>query len=160
VRALAGDWEKAHAYAKQAMQAREDETLLPMSLTSWYETEALLRGGDGALARAEAERLDALAGDNKRYRLVALHCKAGLAMWDTDFDTAIHHLRAAHGLAQEVGYRSQERSILVTLSDLYEEQGDDSAAEETRENAANIARRLAESIDDPDLRAAFLAGNA
>jgi hypothetical protein len=31
--------------------------LLPMGFTGWYETEALLRGGDGDLARAEVERL-------------------------------------------------------------------------------------------------------
>jgi hypothetical protein len=29
-----------------------DQLLLPMGLCSWYETEALLRGGDEALARA------------------------------------------------------------------------------------------------------------
>ena len=35
----------------------EDEPLLPFNLTGWYETEALLRGGDGDLARAGVARL-------------------------------------------------------------------------------------------------------
>ena len=39
------------------IELRGDESLLPMGLTDWYETEALLRGGDSDLARAEVERL-------------------------------------------------------------------------------------------------------
>ena len=36
------------------------KTLLRMAITGWLETEALLRGGDDALARAEVERIAAV----------------------------------------------------------------------------------------------------
>ncbi|MCQ3977943.1 MAG: hypothetical protein DPW09_31330, partial [Anaerolineae bacterium] len=69
IHALAGDWGRAHAFARQTLQSRGDESLLPMGLTGWYETEALLRGGDGDLARAEVERLGKTIGNNRRYYL-------------------------------------------------------------------------------------------
>jgi tetratricopeptide (TPR) repeat protein len=157
--AQSGNWRQAHLYAKQNARLMLDDSLPPMSLAGWREIEALLRGGDADLARAEVERLNSLAGDNKRYQLLALRCKAVLARWDEDFDTAIRHLRAARALAQDVGYLGHEGSILAVLGSLYEERGDDAAAEEARQNAASIAHRLAKSIDDPDLRAGFLAAN-
>jgi len=82
VHALAGDWPQAHECARQRLQAREDESLLPMGLSGWYETEALLRGGDGALAQTEVERLGEIVGTNKRYRLILLRSQAVLAQWD------------------------------------------------------------------------------
>ena len=157
--AQSGDWRQAHMYAKRNAPLILDDSLLPMSLAGWREIEALLRGGDGDLARAEVERLDSLVGDNKRYRLIALRSKAVIARWDEDFDTAIRHLCAARALAQDVGYLGQEQSILAALGNLYEERGDGTATEEARKNAATIAHRLAESIQEADLRAGFLAAN-
>jgi DNA-binding SARP family transcriptional activator/tetratricopeptide (TPR) repeat protein len=154
-----GDWSQAHTYARQNAQLMWDDSLLPITMAAWYETEALLRGGDGDLARAEVQRLRALAGDNKRFRLVASRCMAVLAAWDRNFDAAIRHLCVALALAQDIGYLGQEQSILVALGDLYEEQGNDSAADEARGKATTITRRLAESINDPHVRATFLGGN-
>lgn len=101
--ALAGDWAQAHDFARQTLQAREDESLLPATLTGWYEIEALLRGGDGDLARAEVQRLGEIVGDNKRYCLTLLRSQAVLGEWDEELDQAAIHLQTALALAQEIG---------------------------------------------------------
>lgn len=155
--ALTGDWDLAYVYARQTLQAREDEALLPMGLTGWYETEALLRGGDDDLARAEVERLDKIMGNNKRYRLSLLRSLAVLAQWDGDKVQAVSHLQAAAALAQEIGLPGEEGSILGALGALYAGQGDQAQAQWARQASAGIILRLAETIDEEDLRAGFLA---
>jgi tetratricopeptide (TPR) repeat protein len=158
--ALDGDWDQAHAYARQMLQDREDEALLPMGLTGWYEIEALLRGGDNDLAQAEVERLNKIVGNNKRYRLPLLRSQAVLAQWDGDPDQAITHLQAAAVLAQEIGLPGEEWSILGALGMLYADQGDQTKAQQTRKASADSILRLAETIDEEDLRAGFLAAEA
>jgi tetratricopeptide (TPR) repeat protein len=128
-----------------------------MALTGWYETEALLRGGDSDLARAEVARLDQIVGNNKRYRLPLLRSLAVLAQWDGDTAQAIKHLQAAATLAQEIGLPGGEWSILGALGLLYADQGDQAQAQQAWQASADIILRLAETIDEEDLRAGFLA---
>lgn len=158
--ALAGDWDLAYPYARKTLEYRRDEPQLPMGLTGWYETEALLRGGDDDLARAEVERLGKIVGNNKRYRLPLLRSLAVLAQWDGDTDQAITHLQAAAALAQGIGLPGEEWSILGALGALYAEQGDRTKAQQTRKASADIILRLAETIDEEELRAGFLAAEA
>jgi DNA-binding SARP family transcriptional activator/tetratricopeptide (TPR) repeat protein len=158
--ALAGDWGQAHVYARQTLLSREDDSLLPMGLTGWYETEALLRGGDDDLARAEVERLGKIVGKNRRYRLPRLRSLAVLAQWDGDTDQAIQHLQAAVALAQEIGLPGEEWSILGALGALYAGQRDQAEAQRAWKAAAGIILSLAETIDEEDLRAGFLAAEA
>ncbi len=157
LRALAGDSGQAYVYARQTLQSRGDESLLPMGLTGWYETEALLHGGDGDLARAEVQRLGEIVGNNKRYRLTLLRSLAVLAQWDNDTDRAIQHLQAAVALAQEIGLPGEEWSILGALGALYAGQGDQAEAQQAWKAAAGIILSLAETIDEEDLQAGFLA---
>jgi hypothetical protein len=133
--------------------------LLPVGFSGWYETEALLRGGDGDLARAEVERLGKIVGDNKRYRLPLLRSLAVLAQWDGDGNQAISHLEAALILAQEIGLPGEEWPILGTLGGLYAAQGKEEMAQQAYEAAAVIIHHLAEAIDEEDLRAGFLAAD-
>jgi hypothetical protein len=58
IAALSGDWAAAQTYARQTLGAREEASELPIALTGWYETEALLRGGDKALACSGLQRLE------------------------------------------------------------------------------------------------------
>ncbi len=155
--ALTGDWGQAHVYARQTLQFRQDETLPPMSFAGWYETEALLRGGDSEMARAEVERLDKVVGDNKRFRLPLLRSLAVLAQWDGDVDQAIVQLQAAAALAQEIGLPGEEWPLLGALGALYGDQGDEAKAQQAWKDAASIILRLAETIDEEDLREEFLA---
>lgn len=155
--ALRGDWVQAHDYALQRLQAREDQSLLPMGFTGWYETEALLRGGTGDLARAEVERLAGTVGANKRYRLILLRSQAVLAQWDGDVAQATSHLEAALTLAREMELPGEAWPILGSLGALYVERGDRTQARQAYQEAAAIIRRLAATIDAADLRAGFLA---
>jgi len=158
--ALAGDWGQAYDYAGQRLQVRGGESLLSMGLTGWYETEALLRGGDSDLARAEVERLGEIVGDNKRYRLILLRSQSVLAQWDGELDQAIVHLEAALALAQEIGLPGEEWPILGELGKQYAEQGEQAKARQTYQDAAAIILRLAETIDEGNLRTGFLAAGS
>lgn len=154
--ALTGDWEQATHYASQVVRPRGDEPLLPFNLTGWYETEALLRGGDSDLARAEVERLSGLVGDNKRYQLILQRCQAALAQWDGAIDQAISCLQAALTLAQEMGLPGEAWLILGELGRLYAEQGEAGKARQAYGEAGAIIHRLAETIDEDGLREGFL----
>ncbi|NKQ36004.1 MAG: AAA family ATPase [Chloroflexi bacterium] len=158
--ALAGDWGQARVYARQTLQSREDDSLLPMGFTGWYETEALLRGGDGDRARAEVERLGKVVGNNSRYRLPLLRSQAVLAQWEGRPAQAITHLEAALALAQKIGLPDEEWPILGALGALYAEQGEEVQARQAYGDAGTIIHRLAETIDDDGLREGFLAANS
>jgi DNA-binding SARP family transcriptional activator/tetratricopeptide (TPR) repeat protein len=154
--ALAGDWSQAHVYARQTLESREDESLLPIALSGWYETEALLRGGDVDIARTEVEGLGEMVGDNQRYRLPLLRSLGLLAQWDGDADQAITHLQTASALAQEIGLPGEEWSSLGALGALYAGQGNQAKAQQAWDVSADIILSLAETIDEEELRVGFL----
>jgi tetratricopeptide (TPR) repeat protein len=154
--ASAGDWSQAHDYARQIRQAREVESLLPMSFTNSYEIEALLRGGDSELARAEVDRLGKIVGDNQRYHLPLVRSQAVLAQWDNAPDQAITYLQTAVALAQEIQLPGEEWSILSALGELYADRGDQTRAQQACNASAGIILRLAETIDEEEWRAGFL----
>lgn len=157
--ASVGDWSQAYGYAGQRLHARKNQSLLSMGLTGWYETEALLRGGECALARAEVERLEGLVGSNRRYRLILLRSQAVLAQWDGEVGQAISCLQTALALAQKNGLPGEEWSILGILGRLFTDQGAEIQAKQAYNAATTIILRLAESIDEEDLRAGFLAAD-
>ncbi|MDT8305393.1 MAG: BTAD domain-containing putative transcriptional regulator [Anaerolineae bacterium] len=157
VHAIDGEWERACDYALEVLASREDQSLLPMSFCGWYETEALLRGGKGDLARAEAGRLTKIIGDNRRFRLPWHRSQAVLAEWDGNLEKSRQHLQAALALAQEMELPGEQWPVLGALAVLYAERGEQAKAEEARQSAAGIIRRLAESIDEGEWRAQFLA---
>lgn len=152
-----GEWEQAASYAKIVAQIRRYETLLPMTLTGWYETEALLRGGDGDLARAEVRRLGEIVGDNKRYQLILHRSKAVLAQWDGDVAQSLAHLEAALALAQDMGLPGEAWSIWGALGGLHAERGEQAQAQAAYREAAALIHRLAATIDEESLRVGFLA---
>jgi predicted ATPase/DNA-binding SARP family transcriptional activator len=158
--ALAGDWGQAQAYARQALEAREDDSLLPMGLTGWYETEALLRGGDGDMARAEVERLGEILGNNRRFRIPWLRSLAVLAQWEGELEQAVARLEGAAALAREIGLPGEEWSILGELGALYAGQDAQDKAQGAWEASAAIILSLGESIDEEEVRAGFLGADA
>ena len=159
IHALAGEWPQAYSYAKKVVHARGSDQRLPMNLTFWYRVEALLRGGDEALARSEVAQIADLVGNNRRYKLPLHRAQAVLAQWDGELDQAIVHLEAALALAQEIGLPGEAWPILDELGKLYTEQGDQAKAQQAYQDAAVIIHRLAETIDEEDLRAGFLAAD-
>ncbi len=159
IHALRGEWDEAYPYAKEVLDFHAGGTLPPMGKTGWFETEALLRGGDGDLARAEIARLDKAVGDNRRYRLPLLRSHAVLAQWDGVPDQAIAHLDAALAMARAIGLPGEEWPILAALGALYVEQGEQDRAQQAYETATAIIGRLAGTIEESNLRAQFLAAD-
>ncbi|MFO7679129.1 MAG: BTAD domain-containing putative transcriptional regulator [Chloroflexota bacterium] len=157
IHALRGEWAQAHTYAKEIVAFHTGKSLLPMATTGWLETEALLRGGDAALARSEVERFAAIVGSNRRYQLPLLRSQAVLAQWDGDVAQAVSHLQAALTLGQEMELPGEAWPILGELGSLYAEQGEEVKARQAYEEAGTIIRRLAETIDEEMLRRGFLA---
>ena len=155
--ASSGNWGQAQVYARQTLQFVQDESLMPLSFSGWYLTEALLRGGDGNLARAEVERLGKIMGSNRRFRIPWLRSLAGLAQWDGEPEQAITHLQSAAALAREIGLPGEEWSILAALGSLYASQGDHAEARRARQASAAILLKLADSIAEQELRLGFLS---
>ena len=159
VHASAGEWGPAHTYARQALAFRTEWAVLPIGLSGWTETEALLRGGDDALARAELERQATLIGNNRRSRLPWLRSAAVLAQWDGQPDQAVAQLEAAAGLAQAMGLPGEEWPILSALGTLYFSRENQAEAQRAWTASASILLKLAESIDEEELRADFMAAS-
>ncbi len=159
VYAMAGEWAQAHDYAKQVLEFHAGSDVLPMGMAGWYETEAMLRGGDGDLARLGVERQALVVGQNRRYHLPLLRSQAVLAQWDGAPDQAIAHLDAALALARAIGLPGEEWPILAALGALYVEQGEQDQAQQAYQSAKAIIGRLAGTIDESDLRAQFLAAD-
>jgi DNA-binding SARP family transcriptional activator/tetratricopeptide (TPR) repeat protein len=157
VHALEGEWDKAYDYAVEIVECRAAEGLLPMGLCGWYQTEALLRGGSGDLARQEVARLGRVTGNNRRYRLPWHRSQAVIAQWDEDEEVAADHLQAALALAREMELPGEEWPVFGELAALYAGRGEEGRAAEARQAAAGIIRRLAESIDEAEWRAQFVA---
>ncbi|MDX1520458.1 MAG: AAA family ATPase, partial [Anaerolineae bacterium] len=154
---LAGDWDAAHTYARQALSYRDYRTLPLLVKPHWPETEALLRGGDVELAREDVRRWGELVGEIPRFRVGYLRSLALLAKWDGDPQQAIVYLQEALTLAEEIGVQGEQWQILLKLGQLYQTKGDEEKASRTFEKAVKIIKALAAEIDDEGLRAGFLA---
>ncbi|MEM7800448.1 MAG: hypothetical protein AAF633_14735, partial [Chloroflexota bacterium] len=157
--ALGHEWEEAHHYAKLALTLRNKFSLIPIGFAGWYETEALLWGGDKDLARSDVERFAEMVGIPKRYRLPLLRSQAVLARWDGDVAQAIDHLEGGLALAREMGLPGEEWPILGELGKLYGELEEEEKALQAYKDAALIIHRLAETIDDEGLREGFLTAS-
>lgn len=152
---LAGEWEVATRYARQALALRK-YTALPLVISPrWPETEALLRGGDVELAREDARKWGELVGHIPRYRLPHLRSLAMLAEWDGDIKQAIAHLEEALSLAEEIGLPGEQWPILAKLGELYKASGDEEKRRQASAQATEIIRVLAAKIDDENLKDSF-----
>ena len=98
-------------------------------------------------------------GTNRRYRLILLRSQAVLAQWDADVEQAIGHLETALALAQEIGLPGEAWPILGELGRRHTEQGEVVPAREAYREASVIINRLAETFDEEELRAGFLAAD-
>ena len=160
--ALAGDWTAAHNHARQALAARPADSLY-LGLSRWYEIEALLRGGDHALAREDAHHFERLVtnpdygNNNPRFLIPVRRCRAVMAQWDGDQKQAIAHLEGAYALATDIDLPGERWPVLVKLAELYQAAGDNVKAKAVRAEAAGIIYTLAGKIEGTELRATFLA---
>jgi tetratricopeptide (TPR) repeat protein len=158
--ALSGEWEAASRYALQAITVRKrsDIALIVLDFYRQYETEALLRGGDGRQAREEVHRLGERLGNYRRYRVPYLRSLATLAAREGQNEQAIGHLHEAAQLAADLGLPGERWQIQAALGRLHEASGQQEQAHTAFGEAATIIQGLAEDIGDEARRSRFLAG--
>jgi len=158
--ALSGEWEAASRYALQAITVRKrsDVAVIVLDFYRQYETEALLRGGDGRQAREEVHRLGERLGNYRRYRVPYLRSLATLAAREGQNEQAIGHLHEAAQLAADLGLPGERWQIQAALGRLHEAIGQQEQAHTAFGEAATIIQGLAEGIKDEARRSRFLVG--
>ncbi len=161
-RALAGDWKTAYTYALETEAVRKDieTSLLFIDFIHYYETEALLRGGEEEWAREDVQRLGVRINTNRRQRLPYLRALATLAQWDGETREALVSLQEAAMLANEIGLPGELWQIEVALGEVYTSCGEMEQAYQTFVRAVAIVQGLAEKMEDEELRTNFLAAPA
>lgn len=155
-RALLGQWEQAHAYAVEALAARDYAWLTPLAAWRWVETQALVQGGDGARAAEDLRRYAVQIGANQRYQGSYLHARAVLARRDGDVAQAAADLRAAVAQAKAWGLLGDGWRTQMALGALLRQAGDERGAARWFARAAAIREQLAAAVDDAGLRATLL----
>jgi tetratricopeptide (TPR) repeat protein len=155
--ALAGAWEKAHAYAQRVLELRTDTIVLSTKLALWYETEALVRAGEMERATEDVERFGERIGSSRRYRIPYLRALAVRAQCRVEIDVATRHLQEAATLAEEIGLPGELWSIQAALADLYLLPGDTQQADSALKQAATLVQKLADNIENDEQKANFLA---
>ena len=158
--ALRQDWVLACQHAVNAFERRPRTDLKRHILWSllghWFETEALLRGGQEVLAREELRRFGETVGPYQRLRISYLRSLAVLAAWDGHLESAIGYLEEAGNLALELGLSSERWQIEAKRAELFEQSGDLERAHEARGCALETVKTLADSIADEASRTVFL----
>ncbi|MFL5692393.1 MAG: hypothetical protein ACJ795_11365, partial [Ktedonobacteraceae bacterium] len=74
-----------------------------------------------------------------------------------EIDAAIAHLQEAARCAEEGGVPGELWSICVELGEIYQKQGDESQADRTFAQAAEVIQALADTMEDQQQRTAFLS---
>jgi tetratricopeptide (TPR) repeat protein len=159
--ALMGEWTEAHAYALQAQAVRDYQLLYAWHFTLWYETEALVRGGDIERAEDAVQRFGACVGEgggeNRRYRLAVLCAQAVLTQWRGETDQAIAHLQTAARLSEEIGLPGERWQIEAALGALHRARGEERQAGNAFARAAQMVQALASTIENEQLQKMFLS---
>jgi DNA-binding SARP family transcriptional activator len=161
--AAAGDWEQARLWAERRFESRRD-IHTHIGMTVWNEAEALLRAGEDERAIEEVGDFGQRYQDTPRYRLGYLRALAVLDLYPRDGppsaaarQSGLEHLRQAAALAEEIGLPGELWQIDAKLGEAYLANGDETEAQRCFGRAADTVRSLAATIDDPGLRAGFLA---
>ena len=156
VAALSEDWDDAYAHAKRTHEAGTFFNPL-LSIHLHHEVEALLRGGDGRLAREAAQSLAPRARANGRDRMSYVRCLAILSEAEGDVEGAIGLLQEAEALAEGIGLPGELWQIRARIGELHGRRGETEEARAAYFGAAQILRTLAGKIGDEGLREAFLS---
>jgi len=153
---VAGQWQQAYTYALKAAAAR-DPTIIFGGVARWHEIAALLWGGSADQAREEVRRFGEGMNIKGRSALHYLRSLAVLAQFQGEIDAAIAHLQEAARFAEEVGLPGELWSICVELGEMYQKQGDESQADRTFAQSAEIIQSLADTMEDQQQRTTFFS---
>jgi predicted ATPase len=156
--AEAGAWQAACAYALHALPARRFSMWrYAGGFVLYYQTAALVHGGEHKQAQEDVRRFGEHVGKYPRYRIPYLRALAVLAEEQGELRAAIDHLEEAAHLAEAIQIPDEQWRIQALLGDLYQRAGDNCRAREAFSRAASVVRGLADQLDDAQLQAAFYA---
>src|SRR6266487_377802 len=155
--AIAGEWPEAQSYATQALARRCDTTFLYVGLTRWYEAEILVRTGYSERVATDMEQFGRIVEHSRRYHIPYRRAQAVLSLWRNEFEQAHDHLQEAALLTEEIDLPGEQWLIEAARGDIYRTQGNKTEAQRAFARAAEIALSLANSIEDQQVRAKFLA---
>jgi tetratricopeptide (TPR) repeat protein len=133
--------------------------LICSRLQRWYEIEALLRAGEVEQAVEYVQRLGKAIGTSKRHRISYLRSLAVLDQYRGEVDRAIAYLQEAVQLAEEIGLPGELWLIQAALAELYRQQGNEEQASAAHAQARLILHSLADSLEDAEQGATFLASS-
>ena len=154
---VAEQWQQAYTYALKADAARDPSILSLGGAARWYEIAALLWGGSADRAREEVRRLREDMNNKGRSALHYLRSLAVLAQFQGKVDSAVEHLQEAARCAEEVGLPGELWSLYMELGEMYQQQDDESHADQAFARAAEIIQALADTMEDQQQRTTFLS---
>src|SRR6266699_340911 len=128
-----------------------------VALARAREIADLLWGGSADQARVEVRRFGEGMNIKGRSALHYLRSLAVLAQFQGEIDAAIAHLQEAARFAEEVGLPGELWSICVELGEMYQKQGDESQADRTFAQSAEIIQSLADTMEDQQQRTTFFS---
>jgi tetratricopeptide (TPR) repeat protein len=115
---LEGVWEEAYQWARRALETRESSNDFDADLSFWYLVEALLRGGDLTLPKAEIQRFGEQVAHLPRYQIPYLRARAVLAAWEQNRAGAARLLTEGLAIAERLGLPGEYASILTQYATL------------------------------------------
>ena len=157
---LQGNWYQAHTFAIQAVQVRASNKNVQRDLDDllrFFEVEALLHGGDEALAQASVDNLSSISEKNSCTRISLLRSQALIARWNKETEKAIALLEEACLLADEIGLPGELWQIQAMLGELYLARGDERQAKQAYAQATLILQKMTDEISDQQVRRNFLS---
>lgn len=150
-----GEWELAYQHVEQALAIRNYRQVY-VGMSRWLETETLVRSGAAERAAEDLRRAAAGRPALPRDTLQYLRASAVLSAAGGDPGAALAQLEQVGELADRLGLLYDRWQVDQALATFYAGVGDAPKADHRRASAAAIARRIAQSIDDEELRERFL----
>ena len=153
---LAGDWEAASTYARQALTARDPNVVVFPEVPRWPETKALVREGLDELAAEDLRAFEERFGSRRRCRITYLRAQAVLAQSRGESDQAIACLQEAIARAKEIGLPGELWQAEAALGRVHLAREEREQAAHAFADAAAIVQKLAGDIKNDALRSHFL----
>ncbi len=153
---LAGDWEAASTYARQALTARDPNVVVFPEVPRWPETKALVREGLYELAAEDLRAFEERFGSRRRCRITYLCAQAVLAQSRGQSDQAVACLQEAIARAKEIGLLGELWQAEAALGRAYLARAECEPAAHAFARAGAIVQKLALDIKNDALRSRFL----
>jgi len=155
---LTRDWHAALTAALRSIAIRDalPAKLVWLDFYRYYETMALLHGGNAAIACEDVRHFGEQVGNNRRFQLVHLRMQAVLAGFEGKDEEAISFLEQTLQIASQLGLPGEVWQIQAQIAAQYRVLRQEMQAEDMLTRARDNINALATKILDTQLRMSFL----